>query len=112
MSGYPLKTGACATPALAHRVGVVELGTNHPGEIALLAQLTLPQVALINNAQREHQEFLHGLDAVARENSAAVAARVRHPQFLRRGPEARTLSCVTAANDGDGDMTTSCLARR
>ncbi|MFO1327135.1 MAG: UDP-N-acetylmuramoyl-tripeptide--D-alanyl-D-alanine ligase [Rubrivivax sp.] len=63
-----------ATPALAHRVGVVELGTNHPGEIALLAQLTLPQVALINNAQREHQEFLHGLDAVARENGSVIDA--------------------------------------
>ena len=55
-----------------HRVGVVELGTNHPGEIAMLSQLTQPQVALINNAQREHQEFLHGLEAVARENGSVI----------------------------------------
>ncbi len=63
-----------AEPALAHRVGVVELGTNHQGEIALLAGLTGANVALVNNAQREHQEFLHGLDAVARENGSVIDA--------------------------------------
>lgn len=57
-----------------HRVGVVELGTNHPGEIALLARLAAADVALVNNTQREHQEFLHGLDAVARENGAVIEA--------------------------------------
>ena len=31
---------------------------NHPGEIAWLAQLAQPTVALVNNAQREHQEFM------------------------------------------------------
>jgi UDP-N-acetylmuramoyl-tripeptide--D-alanyl-D-alanine ligase len=29
-------------------------------------------VALVNNAQREHQEFLHGLEAVARENGSVI----------------------------------------
>jgi len=57
-----------------HRVGVVELGTNQPGEIAQLAALVAPAVALVNNTQREHQEFLHGLDAVARENGAVIEA--------------------------------------
>ena len=56
------------------QVGVVELGTNHPGEIAALARLVAPQVALINNTQREHQEFLHGLDAVALENGQLIDA--------------------------------------
>ena len=63
-----------ATPTMAHRVGVVELGTNHVGEIARLARLAAPQLALINNAQREHQEFLHGLEAVARENGSVIEA--------------------------------------
>jgi UDP-N-acetylmuramoyl-tripeptide--D-alanyl-D-alanine ligase len=56
------------------RAAVVELGTNHPGEIAELAALAAPTVALVNNAQREHQEFLHGVEAVARENGAVLAA--------------------------------------
>ncbi len=63
-----------AGPAPVHRVGVVELGTNHEGEIALLARLTAANVALVNNTQREHQEFLPGLDAVARENGAVIEA--------------------------------------
>ena len=57
-----------------HRAGVVELGMNHPGEIAMLAALVAPTVALVNNAQREHQEFMAGVEAVARENGAAIAA--------------------------------------
>ena len=57
-----------------HRAAVLELGTNHPGEIAPLAQLAGPTVALVNNAQREHQEFLHGLEAVARENGSVFEA--------------------------------------
>src|SRR5690606_20447831 len=42
-----------------HRAGVIELGMNHPGEIAQLAAIALPTVGLVNNAQREHQEFMH-----------------------------------------------------
>ena len=57
-----------------HQAAVVELGMNHPGEIAWLASVAEPTVAVVNNAQREHQEFLHGVDAVARENGAVIAA--------------------------------------
>jgi UDP-N-acetylmuramoyl-tripeptide--D-alanyl-D-alanine ligase len=57
-----------------HRAGVVELGMNHPGEIAALAALTAPTVALVNNAQREHQEFMASVEAVAHENGAVIAA--------------------------------------
>ena len=63
-----------AGPTLTHRAGVVELGTNHVGEIALLARLAAPNLALVNNAQREHQEFLHGLEQVALENGSVISA--------------------------------------
>jgi UDP-N-acetylmuramoyl-tripeptide--D-alanyl-D-alanine ligase len=55
-----------------HRMAVVELGMNHPGEIAYLARLAKPTVALVNNAQREHQEFMGTVEAVALENGAAL----------------------------------------
>ena len=55
-----------------HRCAVVELGMNHPGEIAQLAAMAAPTVALVNNAQREHQEFMHTVEAVARENGAVL----------------------------------------
>ena len=57
-----------------HEVGVVELGMNHPGEIAYLADLTGPTVALVNNAQREHLEFMSTVEAVARENGSVIAS--------------------------------------
>ncbi len=57
-----------------HEAAVVELGTNHPGEISWLAALACPTVALVNNAQREHQEFLDGVEGSARENGASIVA--------------------------------------
>jgi len=57
-----------------HRAAVFELGMNHPGEIAQLAAMAAPTVALVTNAQREHQEFMHTVEAVAQENGAAIAA--------------------------------------
>ena len=58
----------------AHEVGVVELGMNHPGEIAYLADLAQPTVALVNNAQREHLEFMQTVEAVARENGSVLSS--------------------------------------
>ncbi|WP_457350225.1 UDP-N-acetylmuramoyl-tripeptide--D-alanyl-D-alanine ligase [Roseateles sp. P5_D6] len=58
----------------SHRAAVIELGMNHPGEIAPLAAMTQPTVALVNNAQREHQEFMATVEAVARENGAVIEA--------------------------------------
>ncbi len=57
-----------------HELAVVELGMNHPGEIAVLAAIAQPTVALVNNAQREHQEFMATIEAVARENGAVIEA--------------------------------------
>nr|WP_315209000.1 UDP-N-acetylmuramoyl-tripeptide--D-alanyl-D-alanine ligase [uncultured Albidiferax sp.] len=57
-----------------HRLAVVELGMNHPGEIAQLAAMARPTVALVNNAQREHLEFMHTVEAVAQENGSVLAA--------------------------------------
>jgi UDP-N-acetylmuramoyl-tripeptide--D-alanyl-D-alanine ligase len=56
-----------------HRAAVVELGMNHPGEIARLAAIAAPTIGLVNNAQREHQEFMHTVEAVALENGAVLA---------------------------------------
>ena len=56
------------------RLAVVELGMNHPGETAQLAAIAQANIALINNAQREHQEFMATVAAVAAEHSDAIRA--------------------------------------
>jgi UDP-N-acetylmuramoyl-tripeptide--D-alanyl-D-alanine ligase len=57
-----------------HRCGVIELGMNHKGEIAYLAGIAAPTVALVNNAQREHLEFMNSVQEVAAENAAVYDA--------------------------------------
>lgn len=55
----------------SHHLGaVIEMGMNHPGEIAYLAELVRPDVAILTNAQREHQEFMKDVRAVAEENGS------------------------------------------
>ena len=58
----------------AHRLAVVELGMNHPGETQLLAQIAEPTIAVVNNAQREHQEFMATVEAVALEHASVIHA--------------------------------------
>ena len=61
----------------AHRVAVIELGMNHPGETAELAAIAGPTVGVVNNAQREHQEFMRSVADVAEEHAALVRALPR-----------------------------------
>lgn len=55
-----------------HQIAVVELGMNHPGEISALASMARPTVAVVNNAQREHMEFMQTVRAVALENGSVI----------------------------------------
>ncbi len=55
------------------RLAVIELGMNHPGETAELAAIAQANIVLINNAQREHQEFMATIDAVANEHATALS---------------------------------------
>ncbi|MBZ8142102.1 UDP-N-acetylmuramoylalanyl-D-glutamyl-2, 6-diaminopimelate--D-alanyl-D-alanine ligase [Rubrivivax gelatinosus] len=97
-----------------HAAGVVELGMNHPGEIAELVAIARPTIALVNNAQREHQEFMATVEAVARENGQAIAAlpadgvavfpadETYTPLWRELAGARRTL---TFALEGDADLT-------
>jgi UDP-N-acetylmuramoyl-tripeptide--D-alanyl-D-alanine ligase len=50
-------------------VAVFEIGMNHVGETAFLGTIAQPTIAVINNAQREHQEFLPSVADVAAEHA-------------------------------------------
>jgi UDP-N-acetylmuramoyl-tripeptide--D-alanyl-D-alanine ligase len=56
-----------------HQYAVIEVGMNHMGEIAQLGCLVQPDITLLTNTQREHQEFMLNLENVAKENGSMFA---------------------------------------
>jgi len=89
-------------------VAVVEIGTNHPGEVATLRALVEPDVAIVTSIGEEHLEGLGDLAGVLREESAVFAGvpiaivPAAQPEI---GDAARTLagSTVSAGLDA-GDV--------
>src|SRR5439155_5658626 len=50
-----------------HEVAVLEVGTNHPGELPPLVRMIQPQFGVITSIGREHIEFFGDLNGVAEE---------------------------------------------
>lgn len=50
-------------------IAIVELGTNHPGEIEVLCKIADPDYGMITNIGKEHLEGFGSLEAVAKEES-------------------------------------------
>lgn len=73
-----------------HQAAVLELGMNHPGEIAVLAAMAQANIALVNNAQREHQEFMHTVEAVAQENGSVFSFLPQDGVAIYPGDDAYT----------------------
>ena len=57
---------------------VIEMGTNHPGEIGYLTSLAMPDVALVNNVMPAHIGGFGSLAAIAREKGEIY--RLLQPQ--------------------------------
>ena len=53
-----------------HQAAVVEVGTNHPGELAPLVKMVAPTLGVITNIGREHLEFFGDVAGVAQEEGA------------------------------------------
>jgi UDP-N-acetylmuramoyl-tripeptide--D-alanyl-D-alanine ligase len=69
--------GLPQTMLAAHRddeIAVWEIGMNHPGEIAALAKLAAPDVAIITNVGVAHIEFMGSREAIAEEKGALAEA--------------------------------------
>ena len=57
-----------------HEVAVWEIGMNHPGEVAALARLAMPDVVIITNIGVAHIEFMGSREAIAEEKGALAEA--------------------------------------
>ncbi|MCU0616412.1 MAG: UDP-N-acetylmuramoyl-tripeptide--D-alanyl-D-alanine ligase [Gemmatimonadaceae bacterium] len=107
--GVPLTL--LGTPAHAH-VAVVEVGTNAPGEVAALATICEPDIALITSIGEEHLEGLGDLAGVLREEASLLdgvplAIIPREPVALRDEAVRRAKALapeveVTLALDAEG----------
>jgi UDP-N-acetylmuramoyl-tripeptide--D-alanyl-D-alanine ligase len=80
----------------AHQAAVLELGTNHPGELAPLIDMVSPQFGVITSIGREHLEFFGTVAGVA-EEEGTLAARLPADGLL--------------VLDGDSEWTSSIVAR-
>jgi UDP-N-acetylmuramoyl-tripeptide--D-alanyl-D-alanine ligase len=50
-----------------HRAAVLEVGTNHPGELPALVKLIEPTIGVITSIGREHLEHFRDIEGVAQE---------------------------------------------
>ncbi|MFL5263437.1 MAG: UDP-N-acetylmuramoyl-tripeptide--D-alanyl-D-alanine ligase [Anaeromyxobacteraceae bacterium] len=96
-----------------HARGVVELGMNHPGEIARLAAMAEPQVGVVTFAGPAHLEHMGSVDGVADAkaelyfalppNGIAVA-NADDPRMLRRAQACGRAVITFSAVRGKGDV--------
>ena len=56
------------------QIGVFEIGMNHPGEIAPLARIAAPDIAIITNIGVAHIEFMRTREAIAEEKGRLAEA--------------------------------------
>ncbi|MBA3340927.1 MAG: UDP-N-acetylmuramoyl-tripeptide--D-alanyl-D-alanine ligase [Gemmatimonadaceae bacterium] len=105
------------------RLAVVELGTNLPGEVAILREIARPDIAVVTSVDEEHLEGLGDLAGVLREESAcydgvaigiapasqpevAAAARGRAGEVITAGLDSGDVrpSSWSIAPDGHGTI--------
>ncbi len=74
---------------------VIEIGMNHPGEIAPLARLARPHVALVTTVAAAHLEAFSDIDAIAREKAAIFEGL--EPGGIAVIPEGLSVTPILAA---------------
>jgi UDP-N-acetylmuramoyl-tripeptide--D-alanyl-D-alanine ligase len=72
----------------AHRLAILEMGMNQPGEIAELCRIAEPDAGVLTLIAAAHTEGVGGVEGVAREKGALVRALVEHGVALGNGDDA------------------------
>ncbi len=91
-------------------LALVEMGANHPGEIAELARIAAPEVGLITNVGKAHLEGFGSLQGVLDAKSELYAYLAKHggtaiidgrDQKLMRKADELGVACKVVAPKGD-----------
>ena len=53
-----------------HHILIIEMGTNHPGEIKVLCDLAMPDAGIITSIGQAHLEFFKTIENVFREKKS------------------------------------------
>lgn len=77
-----------------HHLGVVEIGTSHRGEIARLAAVARPDVAVLTLVAPEHTEGIGTLEDVAEEEGDLLAALGADGVAIGNGDDPRVVAQV------------------
>ncbi|MEO6598991.1 MAG: UDP-N-acetylmuramoyl-tripeptide--D-alanyl-D-alanine ligase [Polyangiaceae bacterium] len=80
----------------AHRVGVVELGTNAPGEVRTLSLMAAPDLAVLTLIGIEHSEGLGDLDGIEREEGEIWAGLSAEGLAISNADDVRVQRTVRA----------------
>jgi len=94
-----------------HRYVVLEIGTNHFGEVAALVELARPNVGVFLNVAKTHTEFLGDEEGVAREKSALplsaehAVLNAEDPRVMRVAPSCRAVTTFGLGADADVQAT-------
>ncbi|MFC1739756.1 UDP-N-acetylmuramoyl-tripeptide--D-alanyl-D-alanine ligase [Planctomycetota bacterium] len=100
LTGLPLSILAADSD---DQILVLELGTNHPGEIAALTRIAIPDIALITNIHPSHLEGFGSLENIA-EEKAAISEGLKEEGLLIINADCRAL--VNACRQKDLDFVT------
>jgi UDP-N-acetylmuramoyl-tripeptide--D-alanyl-D-alanine ligase len=74
---------------------VLEVGTNHHGEVKVLSEMALPDMAVITNVGAEHLEGLGDLDGVRREEASIVTGLNPRGCLIVNGDDAGLVALVS-----------------
>jgi UDP-N-acetylmuramoyl-tripeptide--D-alanyl-D-alanine ligase len=75
---------------------VLEMGTNHHGEIKVLTDMAQPDIAVITNCGAEHLEGLDDLMGVRRENASIISGLNPKGLLVVNGDDPELLNAVNA----------------
>jgi UDP-N-acetylmuramoyl-tripeptide--D-alanyl-D-alanine ligase len=94
----------------SHEAAVLEVGTNHPGELAPLVTMVQPRYGVITNIGREHLEFFGDVAGVAQEEGVLAELLPADGKLFLNGDDewtervaARTRATVVRVGLADGN---------